>query len=98
VLSTADAGDLRANAILSMAVEELMLHVRALARRLFGDERAAIPIAFAGGLLARRSPLRKRLESRLKSAVPGAHVRQPDVEPARGAVKSALRSLGVESA
>jgi len=43
VLSVADAGDLRANAIVSLAVEELVLHVRALARQLFGDERAALP-------------------------------------------------------
>ena len=35
-------GDLRANAVLSLAVEELTLHVRTLARRLFVDERAAI--------------------------------------------------------
>src|SRR5215208_2645078 len=35
VMSVADAGDLRANSIVSMAVEELALHVRALARRLF---------------------------------------------------------------
>src|SRR5439155_10137098 len=43
VLSVAEAGDLRANALVSLAVEELVLHVRALARQLFGDERAAIP-------------------------------------------------------
>ncbi len=97
VLSTAEAGDLRANAILSMAVEELVLHVRALARKLFVDERAAAPVALAGGLLARRSPLRKRVEHRLKSAVPGAQVRPQDVDPARGAVRGALRFLGVES-
>ena len=53
VLSVADAGDLRANAIVSLAVEELVLHVRALARQLFGDERAALPIALSGGMLSR---------------------------------------------
>src|SRR3712207_8923201 len=36
---------LRANSIVSLAVEELALHIRALARRLFGDERAAVPVA-----------------------------------------------------
>ena len=50
VSSVAEAGDLRANAILSLAVEELVLHVRTLARQLFGDERAATPVAFTGGM------------------------------------------------
>jgi glucosamine kinase len=94
VSSVADAGDLRANAIISLAVEELVLHVRALARQLFGDERAAIPVAFSGGMLKRGSTLRKRLEHRLKSAVPGAQLNHAEVNPARGAVRGALRYLG----
>ena len=96
VMSVADGGDLRANSLLTLAAEELVLHVRTLARQLFVDERAAIPVALAGGLLSRGSPLRKRLELRLKSAVPGATVRGPDVDAARGAVRGALRYLGVE--
>ena len=96
VVSVAEAGDLRANAILSLATEELMLHIRALARQLFVDERAAIPVALAGGMLRPRSPLRKRLEHRLKSAIPGAQIRSDAVIPARGAVRGALRMLGVE--
>jgi glucosamine kinase len=95
VLKTADAGDLRANALVSMAVEELVLHVRTLARRLFVDERAASDVALAGGLLGKRSPLRKRVEHRLKSAVPGATIRSEEVVPVRGAVRGALRLLGV---
>ena len=94
VMSVADAGDLRANAIISLAVEELVLHVRTLSRSLFGDERAAIPVAFTGGLLTKRTTLRKRLEQRLRSAVPGAQVNAPEVNAARGAVKNALRYLG----
>jgi glucosamine kinase len=94
VSSVADSGDLRANAIISLAVEELVLHVRALARQLFGDERAAIPVAFTGGMLTRGNTLRKRLEHRLKSAVPGAQLHGTEVDPARGAVRGALRSLG----
>jgi glucosamine kinase len=94
VLSVADAGDLRANAIASLAVEELVLHVRALARQLFGDERAALPIALSGGMLSRGTTLRKRLEHRLKSAVPGGQLRTDVVIPARGAVRAALRILG----
>jgi glucosamine kinase len=97
VASAAEAGDLRANALLSLAAEELALHVRALARKLFGDEQAAAPVALAGGLLHRGTLLRKRLEHRLKSAVPGAQLRAEDVIPARGAVRGALRLLGVSA-
>ena len=94
VSSVADAGDLRANAILSLAVEELVLHVRALARQLFGDERATAPVAFTGGMLTRGTTLRKRLEHRLRSAVPGAQLNATEVDAARGAVRGALRYLG----
>lgn len=96
IVSVAEAGDLRANALLSLAIEELALHVRTLARQGFGDERAAVPVACAGGLLHRGSPMRKRLEHRLKSAVPGARVSPEPVQPVRGAVRGALRFLGVE--
>jgi len=94
VLSVADSGDLRANALVSLTVEELVLHVRALARQLFGDERASVPVALTGGMLARGNALRKRLEHRIKSAVPGATVSAEPVIPARGAVRAALRIVG----
>ena len=96
VLATAMAGDLRANALVSLCVEELVLHVRTLARRCFMDERAAVPVALTGGLLAKGSLVRKRLEQRLKSAVPGAMVRAEEVDAARGAIRRARRLLGVE--
>lgn len=95
VLSVAESGDLRANSLVSLAVEELALHVRALARRLFVDERASVPVALTGGMLQRGSLLRKRLEHRLKTVVPGAHVHPDVVNPARGAVRGAVRFLGV---
>ena len=98
VLTVAAGGDQRANSIVSLAVEELALHVRALARRLFLDERASVPVAMAGGLLGLGSPLRKRLEHRLKSAVPGAHVFNQDIDPARGAVRAAIRHLAATNA
>lgn len=96
VAQVASTGDLRANALVSLCVEELVLHVRTLSRRCFGDERAAIPVALAGGVMARGNLIRKRLEQRLKSAVPGATVRSEDVDAARGAVRRARRLLGVE--
>ena len=98
VFSVAEAGDLRANALISLAVEELMLHIRALGQQLFGDERAAIPVALAGGLMTRGTTLRKRLEHRLRAAVPGAQVKPGPIVPARGAVRGALRFIGAEVA
>ena len=93
VFNAASAGDARANALVGLAVEELVLHIRALALKLFGDDRAAIPVAFSGGLLHKGSFIRKKLEQRLKSAVPGAQVRAADILAARGAVKEALMRL-----
>ncbi len=95
VLSAAEVGDLRANTIVTMAVEELALHIRALARALFVDERAAIPVALHGGLLGRGRPMRKRLEHRLKTLVPGSIVRHQTVDATRGAVQMALRTIGL---
>lgn len=96
VAQVAQTGDLRANALISLCVEELVIHVRTLAKRCFVDERAAIPVALAGGQLVKGSLVRKRLEQRLRSAVPGATVRSEDVDAARGAVRRARRLLGVE--
>jgi glucosamine kinase len=90
VFNAASAGDIRASALVGLAVEELVLHVRALALKLFLDDRAAVQVALSGGLLHKGSLLRKRLEQRLKSAVPGAQVRAQEVVAARGAVKAAL--------
>jgi len=93
VMNVADAGDLRANSIISMAVEELALHVRALARQLFTDERASVPVALTGGMLRKGASFRKRLEHRLRTAVPGAQIHADDVDAARGAIRGALRHL-----
>ena len=95
VLRAAENGDRRANTIATMAAEELVLHVRTLARRLFVDERAAVPVALSGGLLSRGSWMRKLVEHRLKSAVPGAVVKHDDVDGARGALKLAARGVPV---
>jgi glucosamine kinase len=91
VLAMAMQDDVRANSIVDMAVEELVLHVRALGRQLFVDDRAAFDLALTGGLLHKGSLLRKRLERRLRGAVPGATLHPEEVDAARGAVKLALR-------
>lgn len=93
VFNAASAGDVRANALVGIAVEELVLHLRALAVKLFGDDRASVPLALSGGLLHKGSFIRKRLEQRLRSALPGAQILATEVVAARGAVKAALSLL-----
>lgn len=96
VVAAAVAGDQRASSLINIAVEELVLHVRALAKQLFVDERAAYGVALAGGLLHKRSLMRKRIDQRLKVAVPSAQVRADEVNAGRGAVKAALKqTVGV---
>lgn len=96
VLEVAATGDLRANSLVTLTIEELGLHVRTLARRLFGDERAAFRLALNGGLLSKGTLLRRRLEHRLKSMTPGAQIRPGDIVPERGAVRLGLRDLGMQ--
>ncbi|MCE9601942.1 MAG: hypothetical protein K8S21_06980 [Gemmatimonadetes bacterium] len=93
VMTLAAARDLRANSICTLAAEELVLHVRTLARQLFVDERAALPVALAGGMMHRGSFLRRLVEHRLKTAVPGSHLHGEEVVAARGAVKLARKAL-----
>jgi glucosamine kinase len=95
VVATAEAGDLRANALLGLAAEELVLHVRTLARSLFQDERAAVQVALGGGLLEPGSALRRRVEHRLKSAVPGGKMHPAPIVAVRGAVRRAMQ-IGME--
>jgi glucosamine kinase len=97
VLEVAATGDLRANSLVTLAVEELALHVRTLARKLFSDERAAFRLAMHGGLLVPKSLLRRRLEQRLKSIAPGASILTDRVVPERGAVRFAMREAGVRT-
>jgi len=94
VIGAAERGDLRAESLLDLAAEELVVHLRSLARALFQDERAACAVALSGGLLAPGTILRRRVEHRLRSAVPGASVVAGEVRADRGAVKLALRHLG----
>lgn len=95
VLEVAAMGDLRANTLVTLAVEELALHVRTLARMLFADERAAFRLALHGGLLVRGSLLRRRVEQRLKHMTPGAILLGEPVVPERGAARIAMREAGL---
>ena len=97
VFHEAQAGDLRADTLVALAAEELVLHVRTLSRLLFVDERAAVNVALAGGMLAPGSILRSKVERRLKSSVPGAIVRADEVVGARGALVMARRALSANA-
>jgi glucosamine kinase len=97
VLEVAATGDLRANSLITLAVEELALHVRTLARHLFADERAAFRLAMNGALIAPKSLMRRRLEQRLKSMAPGATVLSEPIVPQRGAARIAMRETGVRA-
>ena len=50
-------------------------------------------VAFAGGLMQPGAFLRKLVEHRLKSVVPGAVVRHEPVVPVRGAIRMARRAV-----
>jgi glucosamine kinase len=93
VIRAAENGDQRANTLAALAAEELVLHVRTLARQLFLDERAAVAVALTGGLLSRGSLIRKLVEHRLRSSVPGAVLHHDEVDPARGAVRLARKGV-----
>lgn len=95
VIAAAMQDDTRANTLIDTAVEELVLHIRSLGRRLFMDERAAFDVALTGGLLGKGALIRKRMERRLKTAVPGATVKAGPVDPARGALHLARRMAAV---
>ena len=53
-------------------------------------------VALGGGLLEPGSALRRRVEHRLKSAVPGSKVHAAAIVSVRGAVKRALQ-IGAEA-
>jgi Predicted N-acetylglucosamine kinase len=93
VMASAAAGDSRANSLITLAAEELVVHVRALTAQLFGDDRSAVPVALSGGALKKGLLLRKRVEQRLRSAVPGSKLRTEEVVPVRGALRAAVKNL-----
>ncbi len=92
VLAVASGGDRRAESLVSLAAEELALHVRAVARSLFDAGEDGIPVALGGGLMSPTSPLRKRLEQRVASLVPRARIKADPLVPVRGAARLAART------
>jgi glucosamine kinase len=82
------ASDAVARSICETAARDLARHVTALVARL-SPWPGTIPIALAGGLLARGRPLRDAVQERIRLAVPSAAFLDDDVDGARGAARLA---------
>ncbi len=87
----AASSDPVAGAIADHAASDLACHLEALARRL-GPWPSAVPVAFAGGLLATGRPLRHAVQQRVQSTLPAAAFYEQDVDGARGAARLARRT------
>ncbi|MFN8622223.1 MAG: BadF/BadG/BcrA/BcrD ATPase family protein [Chloroflexota bacterium] len=93
VLAAADAGDPVAHGIADAAADELALLIRAGAAYVAAGPPAtrAVPVALGGRLLAGRSSLRRRLDTRLAAdPVPGTEPRDAAGTPLDGAMRLGL--------
>ena len=87
----AAATDSIARAVHDSAVNDLALHVTALAARLEPWQSEHIPCALAGGLLASGRPMRDAVCSRLLMLVPSVAILDREIDGARGAAWLARR-------
>ncbi len=85
VLAMAEAGDPIASDIVDGAADELLTLVRA-GEQAAGADEARVPVALGGRLLASSSPLRVRLERRVRVGMPGVVVRSADGSALDGAL------------
>ena len=85
VLAVADDGDASAVAIADQAADELVLLVRAGVAAV-GAADQPVPVALGGRLLDEASPLRRRLDRRLRTDLPGVAVRTADGSSLDGAL------------
>jgi N-acetylglucosamine kinase-like BadF-type ATPase len=95
VLATAEAGDPAAARMAEEAAEELARHLVPLIRGWRQDGNGGstlIPVALVGGLVVPGGPLRSRLVPRIRAL--GGTPREVPPDPARGAARLALASLG----
>ncbi|HEY8314521.1 MAG TPA: BadF/BadG/BcrA/BcrD ATPase family protein [Candidatus Baltobacteraceae bacterium] len=92
VLDAANAGERAPTKIVQTAALELGDLVKAVVRKADLNG-AAVPIAFAGGLLRRNSILTYLLETRLQNDYPHMPIRKDAVEPYAGALRAAEHLL-----
>lgn len=90
VIAAAEAHDIVANRVLSLAGHELAGLVKALASRLFtpGEQ---VPVAMVGGVFRNSVLVRQVFYNGVRSACPAAEVKQAIVEPVQGALARARR-------
>lgn len=89
VLDAAKEHDPLARSLVSDAARLLAEHVRVLAARF--PEGPSVPVAYGGGLLAKRRDYRAKVTTRLRRLVPAAVVQRAFADGAAGALKLAMR-------
>ena len=94
VLAAADAHDIVANRVLSLAGHELASLVKALVSRLFSPGEQ-VPVAMVGGVFRNSALVRQVFYNGVRSACPAAEVKQAIVEPVQGALARARRGKTV---
>ncbi len=93
VLAAADAHDVLANRVLSLAGSELASLVKALVSRLFSSGEQ-VPVAMVGGVFRNSALVRQVFYNSVRSACPAAEVKQAIVEPVQGALARARSHQG----
>ena len=90
VVSTAEAGDEVANALLDQAAHDLAVSVTAVAAKLNLQEQSELVLI--GGLLTNTTAVRHRLQKELSKRLPSCHLTQSELPPVLGACLLALIS------
>jgi len=103
VFQAAEQGDAVCNAIVNKAVDELLLHIKAMLLKI--NVAGTVKLAFIGGLLTHENMLsrmlRKKIEEVAQTAPFGAtkaliRLQEPECSPVYGAVLMALKEVKVK--
>jgi glucosamine kinase len=92
VLSAADLGDAAARAVLTQAGVELATLAKIVIVRLFGDA-VPVPVAVLGGVFRNCGLVQQVFYDRLRAAFPQILPKATPVDPAKGALELARRSV-----
>jgi glucosamine kinase len=92
VLSAADSGDTAARAVLTQAGVELATLAKIVIVRLFGDA-VPVPVAVLGGVFRNCGLVQQVFYDRLRAAFPQILPKATPVDPAKGALELARRSV-----
>jgi N-acetylglucosamine kinase-like BadF-type ATPase len=93
VLAAADAGDVFAQRVLTLAADELAQLARIVVLRLFdADHTTPIGLAIAGGVFRHAAPVREAFQKAIGAEHPSMHANPQVVEPVRGALHRARKA------